>query len=317
MSSIETKRAKRDAKLALAAKDPVLDNMGKINLSATCTKFNLSKNHDLKQLLLGMVDPALIKQHIKYNGQVARARTGTSITLAGLPFGEKTIALGWDVIQQPAVYAIVCKTTGRAFISSSIHPDKQRNVHFYWMQNWFKYGNSNTFFGNKKFIEDFKAYGIKDFCMEIVESHPGLTSAQVHKKSIEFLELHGLENCYNRWLQTAYAGLMCQFYDIDEEVKAATDAYHELKIVYESLIIEHRIVHQNTIESRRKLRRELRDCRITVAEFNKFNTSLTDIIKVSRSERDTAGARMDISKASLKVTIAKKKKFYKANTEPF
>jgi hypothetical protein len=311
-----TKREELINRLQAAAARPILDNMGKCNLDATCRSYKLSRNHALKQRLITLLDPSVVKQRVIVKAQET-TNSGMTLALSGLPFGDKTIALGWEVIQHPAVYAIVCRTTGRAFISSSIHPDKQRNVHFYWMKNWFKYGTSNTFFGNKKFIDDVKDNGLHDFRMEILESYPGMNSKQVHQKAVEFLERHGLECTYNRWIHTAYGGLMCQFYDIDDEVRTKTDEFHKDKIEYESLVIEHRKLFKATIETRNKLKRELRDCKITNGEYCRFNNSLTDVIVHSRAERELAGARMDLSKIALKTLVAKKKKYYSALTEPF
>jgi len=126
---------------------------------------------------------------------------------AGIPLGPKALHLGWECMQNSAVYEIVCRPTGRRYIGSSTRPDLRSNTHLCNLKQYWKYSTSNIFFGNMSVKKDVERYGTDAFYVDIIESAPGASNAELlplERQAIantpkRKLYNLGAANGYNEW----------------------------------------------------------------------------------------------------------------------
>ncbi len=136
--------------------------------------------------------------------------------VSSMPFDESTTALGWETIQQPAVYAIVCNETGRMYIGSSKRPDLRRAVHLYWLKNFYKWGISNVFFGSLKVAEDVITYGHEAFYMKIIKSMPDASTFELQHEEDKIIAQHDPAILYNMMNERKKLPVWLRFAEYDE-----------------------------------------------------------------------------------------------------
>lgn len=186
-----TKRLKnrdRDIKLNIASKNLIKDPFGKIRYNITLETAGLENSPYNRELLKKIVTAKTgVEQH------------NSTRSITSMKFGPKATKLGWDLIQQPAVYAIVNAHTGRKYIGSSTRPDLRRAVHLYWLKNYYRWGCSNIFFGCRDLAEDVEEFGVDSFHMEILKSMPGADNHELAVEENKILAKQKDETLYNKW----------------------------------------------------------------------------------------------------------------------
>lgn len=176
----------------------------------------------LKQL--GFSNNRYLVKHVRETARkngLYTSRTGTipeffEHRVSSMPFDDKTTAMGWENIQQPAVYAIVCSATGRMYIGSSKRPDLRRAVHLYWLKNFYKWGISNVFFGSLKVAEDVIKHTHEAFYMTIIKSMPGATTLQLQEEEDKIIAKHDPEILYNLIHERKKLPMWIRFAQYDE-----------------------------------------------------------------------------------------------------
>jgi hypothetical protein len=258
------RKSNRDL-IAKAAQDPELDHMGHVNLARTFKKYGILKNQAFAHYFYDILD----KKYITNKDTKGQA-------IASMPFGPKAIELGWKALKEPCLYAIVCKYTGRAYIGTSESPWLRRAVHYYWLKNYFRYGSSNIFFGNLKLAADVKEYGADSFYLEVIEHMPNANAADLLKAETDFMVLHGLDKCYNKWHQGLPLKYRNSFMEIEPEYKALFDKGTAAYQDYDRYLMEHHEFIQEKNEQRKELKEMLKNGKITKDEFFKKTRSLSE-----------------------------------------
>lgn len=160
---------------------------------------------------------------------------GDDLKTSSMQLGKRARKLGWEYVQQPAVYEIVCSGSGRSYIGSSTRPDLRRAVHLYWLKNYWKFHSSNVFFGNLAVAEDVKTYGVDSFYMDIVISAPGASSAELLKLEKDYLAKKARRKTYNRIMKEEDEKLLHHFDSfchLDEDIKVLYDEYIRLQAIF-------------------------------------------------------------------------------------
>jgi hypothetical protein len=182
-------------------------------------------------IVVNKLTQSLIRQVAKEKGLPCRLSTYQN-KMAWIPesmqLGPKTSKMTWDQIKLPAVYSIVCKTSGRKYIGSSMTPDLRRAVHLYWLKNYWKWGCSNIFFGSKAVKEDVEEFGIGDFYMEILEQCPdAVTYMDMYQREWKWIEKCKPALLYNRAKRYNDKGWtsFTTFVEIDDEARMKYERY--------------------------------------------------------------------------------------------
>jgi group I intron endonuclease len=251
------------ATLLKASKDPVLDKRGYINQNKTFVKYGLSPNSSSNRTLFRQI-PGVFER-LKPNIFRTRHCTGNS-HIESMPMSQRIIdmgAEGWEMMQTPGVYAIVCKSTGNAYIGQSLRPDLRRANHLYCLKNYKTWFSSNIYFGNSKIAADIEEYGVEDFYIDIIESLPGATKRELKDAEIAFLTLHGLSKCYNNKIDgnRDMNSTRTPFTETDAECKRIFDLYSaaKKKLVWQKkdnkVFVKFRANATNVVNADRRSRR--------------------------------------------------------------
>lgn len=287
-----------------AAKDPVVDNMGYANMRQTFRKYGINKSVGNTALFREMI-PKEIK-NLKLGGQA----------ISSMPFGPKALALGWQALKEPCVYAVVCKYTGNAYIGSSLTPWLRRAVHLYWLKNYYRYGASNIFFGSKKIAKDIQHHGVESFYFEVVQHMPGATSKEIRAAETAFLKLHGLSKCYNRWDIEEPHRASHVFFEVEPSFKELDMQVEAAFIDFKACRVSHHEYMLVKTEKRAVLLEKRRNKEITPKEYQ------LQYRKMSEEHRDKKRllyklyADYKVLKAKAKRELAALKKRYSEATEP-
>jgi len=165
-----TKRVKMAQRAKAMLKNPVVNKHGQLIVAKTLAKHNVTSQFTLATQELKKA--ALEAGYLVPTKYVRKKRS--------MPFGPETNKLNFTDIQHPALYAIVCKPTGRMYVAISRRPDLRRSVQLYWLRNIDKQGSSNNFRTIPKLVEDVKKHGPDSFYMEILHAFPhGLTDEEM------------------------------------------------------------------------------------------------------------------------------------------
>lgn len=111
----------------------------------------------------------------------------------GMPISEEP----WERVQTPAVYAIVCRPTGRMYIGQSKTPWLRRSVHLYWLKNFWRSDAPNVFFGNLKVRDDVMEFGPECFELVILRSMPDATTGELIAAETEERQSYPSDQLYN------------------------------------------------------------------------------------------------------------------------
>lgn len=291
MALNKEQKAERDAKILFATQNLIKDDLGKIKVGASLKAANLSPSAANKYQLykaLNLYNPYDFKQ--------TGSSTRRNRHIGSMHLGENAKKLGWAAVQGPALYAVVCRSAGRAYIGSSLRPDLRRAVHLYWLKNQMKWGCSNIFFGNKKLAADIAKYGVEDFYFEILQSMPGATSKELKRAEIDFLNHHGLDKAYNRFIEGEFTH-QSPFSEVDEECKRLEDEYHQLRDDVEFLA-QQRHLHLEAKKSYMDiLKTEYLAGKYNLARFNELQTASHDYTRARRKHfNETLAKKMATSK---------------------
>lgn len=179
----------------------VLDSKGKVNVKKTLITSGLC----ISATNIGKLNAILDKMNIQRN---ARKTKNNSV---------------------PAIYELVCSGSGKKYIGSSLRPDLRHLVHKFWLNNWFKFGSSNIFFGHDVFIQDIEKYGVGSFQFNIISSHPEITSLELKKLEAEYISGFDKEDLYNINLNGHYrTDIVFGMEGVNEEFKKMKDEINEL-----------------------------------------------------------------------------------------
>lgn len=213
-----------------------------------------------------------------------------------MPFDDKTNKMGWAIIKQPAIYAVVCKATGRMYIGSSMRPDRRRHTHYYWLKNWHTWGSSNVFYGSISLAKDVVEHGRKNFYMTIIKSMPGATREQLDEEEAKAIEKIPREMLYNVMSYARATGIDRLIF-IDDNIKqylefkkrlyddiaqARKDFSIQMQLAVDnrdrwmSMPLKERMVEKRAVEAEKKRLR-----RIIVS----LNRQINDMIKEETSLR--------------------------------
>lgn len=160
--------------------------------------------------------------------------------------GPHAQLLGWAIVQQPAIYAIVCEATGRKYIGSSMRPDLRRAVHLYWLKQPWRWGISNVFFGHKQLLKDVQKHGVESFYCEILESIPDARkNSDLWEAEQRHIEQYSAKDLYNYQGWQDNTAKCFRFSDLEPEMKALEKQYRTLMKKHEALVLKTR--EQNKI----------------------------------------------------------------------
>ena len=223
-----------------------------------------------------------------------------------MKLGPKAHELGWELVQQPAVYKIVCEGNGRHYIGASTRPDLRRAVHKFWIKNPWKYGVSNIFFGNKQLWRDVQKYGWEAFHCDIIHSMPTATLAELHAVEQEEIDKAGPSKLYNY-----------------SEIKSSNKHFYrfsQLNPEFKKLVKKYDVI-KNTAE---KLKLEWRD---EIVIFNRIKAEKTDdknerikaqerIVKAKRKKKIAAFKEIGVTKTSILANLTELKKQFAESETP-
>ena len=160
-------------RLLLALETPSLDAMNTLRLSYTLTEAGVPGTQTNRNILRRLA----VERNIRVTELTSRGKT---LTACGMALGPESQSLTWDIIQKPAVYTIICKSTQRRYIGSSQRPDLRRAVHYFFLRNPTSKLSSNIF-RSGDIHKDALTYGADDFYMEILQSLPvGSTRSEIY-----------------------------------------------------------------------------------------------------------------------------------------
>lgn len=161
---------------------------------------------------------------------------GDELKTNSMQLGKRARKLGWELVQKPAVYEIVCSGSGRRYIGSSLRPDLRRAVHLYYLKNYWKFDSSNVFFANLELAEDVKKYGVDSFYMDILISAPDADSAELVKLEREYLSKLTRKKSYNR-VMTEEDAAKLEHYDIfcnlDKDFNELFDEFKRCHVIFQ------------------------------------------------------------------------------------
>lgn len=253
------------------------------------------------------------KRHTAFNKNELFIRENAS-----MPVSDHVKALGWEVLQNPAIYEIVSKSTKRRYIGCSVRPDLRRAVHLYWLKNYWKWGNSNVFFGNIQLARDIEKYGVEDFYLNIIKSFPKETTIKELKLAeAEFMREHQIKKSYNR-NDFSLAEKSIKHYtalcEIEPEVRKGYQ--HFLKALKAREDYEKWFTNVFMVEKTQR-RREIDEARknklITAQERMRLHEELSNEAVKARAKYKKIFADIKRTKADLRILIsAAYKKYSKA-----
>lgn len=90
--------------------------------------------------------------------------------IKGMQVTDETAQLGFQILKQPALFALVNTVNNRCIISSSKSPWLRRAVMYFWLKNIHVYDDANTFFGHTEFVNDVEKYGPDVFKLHFIQS---------------------------------------------------------------------------------------------------------------------------------------------------
>lgn len=300
-----TKSEQYSGLIKRAALHPVLDNMGIVNMRRTFEKFGIKRGIGNEEVFYANVPP----EHM-----VAKRLRGQAI--ASMPFGPKALALGWQAMKDPGVYAVVCKYTGNAYIGSSLTPWLRRAVHLYWLKNYWRFGSSNIFFGNLKLAKDIKDHGVDSFYFEIVEHMPNASADEIRAAEKNFLRTHGLEKCYNRCDTSLDHRTTHTFFEIAPDFKAL---YDEMMAAYQNYFdfkrSHHEFIEEKTIR-RTELLKQKEDGFLTPSEYSTQYKLLSAEHLNKKRQIDKSYSDYRVLRFKWKRMLAELKRHHSTTTEP-
>ena len=183
-----------------ALKDPVVDKFGYLIQYATLSKHGIDPTSWIsRSLLKSMAEEMGVRIKVT-DAPKAGSRVGS------MPFGPETLKMEFSDTQHPAIYAIICKGSGRMYIGVSKRPDLRRAVHYYWLKHIYTKGQSNIFHNKKQLIADLEKYGLDSFYMELVELLPhGLTRGEMIRAELDYMARIDRSKLYNEHVDGTYA----------------------------------------------------------------------------------------------------------------
>ena len=238
---------------------------------------------------------------------------------SSMPVSPETQALGWEIIQKPSIYEIVCKSTQRRYVGCSMRPDLRRAVHLYWLKNYWKWGNSNVFFGNIQLARDVEKYGVQDFYLNILKSFPeDISISELKKEEAEFFREHKIKKMYNRndfSIEECSIKHYTAICEIEPEVKKAYSKFRKVVKARDDFLIWFSNEYMPKKSARRIEINEARENKlITGRERLRLHTELSEDAKKQRIKFAELNAKVKTAKSDLRTLIEESHKKYKAAT---
>ena len=176
----------------------VLDPQGKVMVKHSIAKAGWKTNDvTLREFL---------REEFKRRGlEISRRQVRTN---SNIPDWHPSQAKkSWDELNEPAVFEIVNKTTGRRWIGVSTAPAFHRSRYFYYMRNLDLQHKANVFRLCEQMKIDIQKYGIQDFYINIVKKlPPEYDRIQMDKAKIEYMKTVDPMMLYNKGGQLARRG---------------------------------------------------------------------------------------------------------------
>ena len=238
---------------------------------------------------------------------------------ASMQISPETQLNGWDSIQQPSIYEIVCTSSKFRYIGCSMRPDLRRAVHLYWLKNYWKWGNSNVFFGNVKLARDVEKYGVQSFQMNILKSFPSDISIKDLKiAEAEFLRTNKIKKMYNRNDFSSEEQSIKNYTaicEIEPEVKKGYQKFKTALKAREDFLIW---FSSDYMPNKTKRRHEIDKARaskvITAQERLRLHIEISEDAKAKRAKFVKLNEAVKSTKADLRILIEESHKKYKAAT---